>query len=904
MVDKYRISGSEAAKDRALVKRSQQRGPYILNGLIGTACAFTLAPFVVGFFYPPVESAQASTSLRRVISAQPCVLESTEYDTTVSGYLATVTVKQRFSNPNTEKMSATYTFPLSDRAAIDQMTMKIGDRTLQAVLKESQAAKLAYEQAKQNGQSASLLEQYRKNIFTQSVANIDAGQPIEIITKYTEELPFYNGKYSLTLPTQVGPRFIPDGCNFDPYISRGHQGLNTENCAVSVKMNLNEGGIPISRISSPTHSIAVAQSDPSHASISMSEEIKLGKDIQVDWQVSAEESLESGYLTHKKGTEGYMTAMIVPPKELARKNVAPKEMIFIVDCSGSQAGQPLDKAKETLHYIVDHMNPQDTFQIIKFADQISSFSPKPISVNDKNRREAHNYIKHIAAQGGTVMAPAIESACSIPVSPHRLRIVTLMTDGFIGNDYEVIGMVKRLRGNSRWFPFGTGNSVNRNLINEIAKEGGGEPEFVLLNSSASKVGKHFYDRISSPVLTNVEVSFEGVSPSELYPKEIADVWEQRPLYFQAKYEKGGKGSMVISGFASGKPYKKRLPILLPASESRNSSLPKLWGRAKIDQLYSDSWDGTSSNRFLDERFKSQVINTSLKYNVLSEFTSFVAVEENLDKNSLLSLKAITHPTSVMQDIANSLLSIQLPTASLEPVFAVLDLPKQIERSFQSIMDSQAGLIRSQLNSLNSVSSTNAPSSNFVPAPIAMGGSYAPQVATPINQSSSSGGPDAFDSTCATGNPTGNSGHYSGAPSQTRGYASASMLQGATNGTIGPQPSSSNISSSSPSYAQPLSLVGVNTAGTISSGGSQSPSQDAGLFETAQRPAWIVQLLHNLAALAQYAWVLLAAYLFFNARYGALLTNAKRQEMQIACAALLIIALNMPNTIQWLIAGLS
>lgn len=862
---------TEAERDRALAKSSSQRKSPLLNILIASTCALTIAPIAVGIIGSPTGPAHAAADTRVSVIGMPCILESIEYDTHVSGYLATVNVRQRFLNPNTEKMNATYTFPLSDRAAIDQMTMKIGNRNLQSVLKESKEAKAIYEAAKRNGQSAALLEEYRPNIFTQSVANIEPGQSIEINTRYTEELPFSQGNYSLVLPTEVGPRFIPDNCNFDPMIASGSQGINNKECLLSVNLNLNEGGIPISRISSPTHPISISQSDPSHAKVSIPSNCRLGKDIVVDWQVSSEESIQSGYLTHKKGSEGFLTAMIVPPKTISKKNTAPKEMIFVVDCSGSQSGQPLDKAKETLHYILDHMNPQDSFQIFKFADNVSTFAPAPVLINKKNKEQAHAFVQQIIAGGGTQMAPAIESACSVPSSNGKLRIITLMTDGFIGNDHEVIGMVKRLRGKSRWFPFGTGNSVNRSLINDIAKEGGGEAEFVLGNSSSQEVGKHFYDRISSPVLTNVTVSFEGISPSEIYPKQISDVWEQKPLYVQAKYNKAGKGAMIVKGYVGGKAYSSRLPISLSASESRNSSLPRLYGRAKIDQLYSNSWDATPGDRFVQESFEKNVVEASLKYNVLSEFTSFVAVD---NKVSLIGLDELTNPNSI-QHLTDAIFSFQLPTASMDPILAIMDLPRQIQKSVTDAIETSNITITSQLNRLNSVA--------------------APTQTIPLNLSraSSVSGNSSMPSSNATPVVTSPLGQSSGSGSPQSSYI---------NGSI---PSQTSPSTTQIAYSAPLQAMNSNGTIFVSRPGSRMASRamDANLFgPTEHAMPLVIMLVNNLVALAQYAWMLLAAYLFVGAK-NKNLSTIKRRALMCTCTALLFIALNVPNTLHGMIDGL-
>ena len=468
-----------------------------------------------------------------------CPLKHTDVSCDISGYIARVTVKQTFHNPYKDKIEALYTFPLSESGAVDEMLMKVGERTIHGSIKKREEAKQIYDQAKANGQVASLLDQERTNIFTQSVANIEPGKEIEITIKYVETLPFEKGKYTFAFPTVVGPRFmpgeatgksgsgwakdtnqVPDASRISPPVAAQGERAGHD---ISISVHLN-AGMSISDLDSKLHQVKIDNKGTGQANINLVDKDAIpNKDFVLSWNV-AQTDLKSGYLTYRdpQAKEGFFTLMLVPPKRVTADTVAPKEMIFVIDCSGSQSGPPLDKCKETMNYILDHMNPDDTFQIIAFSSNTTSLAEHPEKVSVAMKAKAHKFISELQANGGTWMAPAVvEQACKIPADDHRLRIVTFMTDGYVGNDFEILSMVKKLRGVSRWFPFGTGNSVNRMLIDGIAKEGGGEPDYVLLNTSGEAAGKKFYDRIASPVLTDVKLNIQGVTVKEVYPKEIS-----------------------------------------------------------------------------------------------------------------------------------------------------------------------------------------------------------------------------------------------------------------------------------------------------------------------------------------------------------------------------------------------
>ena len=562
-----------------------------------------------------------------------CPLEHTDVHATVSGFVARVVVTQTFRSTFAEPVEALYTFPLSERAAVDAMTMRVGDRVIAGEIQRREDARRTYEAAKAAGKVASLLDQERSNVFTQAVANLMPGAKIEIRIEYVEALDFEAGTFSLVVPTVVGPRFSPPGTRdadavTPPVTPEGTRAGHD----LSITVDL-DAGVPIGDVSSPLHAIDVTRPAPGRNRVVLRGQREIpNRDFVLRWAVSGD-ALQSGYLTHRPGAgDGYVSLVLLPPRRVTAETAAPKEMVFVIDRSGSQMGAPLDKAKEAMRWALDHMNPNDTFQVVDFGSTSDVLFPAPQPASAEMRRRARAYIDALQANGGTMMAEAIERVCAMPADAHRLRIVTFMTDGYVGNDLEVLGLVERLRATSRWFPFGTGNSVNRFLIDGMARLGGGEAEYVLLNASGAEVGRRFHERIASPVLTDVRVEWQGLDVVDVLPGAQGDVWAERPLVIHARYRSAGTGQVVLTGFQQGRPYRQVVPIVLPEREPANDAIASIWARAKVEALTTQDLAALQSGTF-PKPLEEQIVAVALAHRLSTPFTSFVAVEERVVNES-------------------------------------------------------------------------------------------------------------------------------------------------------------------------------------------------------------------------------------------------------------------------------
>ncbi len=577
-----------------------------------------------------------------------CPLKLTEVDAKIAGFVGRVIVKQHFQNYFNKPIEAVYTFPLPNNAAVDRMTMRIGKRTITGVIRRRQDARSLYERAKQEGRSASLLDEERPNVFTQSVANINPGENIEVEIAYVNQLKFSDGKFEFSFPTVVGPRFFPDEMlnaakakehrSSPDYqllnISRVNPPVNQSTRSghdIAIHVSINSGA-PITEISSELHDVDVRRVEPNKVEVRLNPGDKIpNRDFVLSWGV-AQDKIGSGYLTHCEQGDGVFTAFLIPPKRVNVESLVPKEIIFLLDCSGSQRGEPLAKAKETIQYILEKLGPNDRFRILAFNNTLMEYSNYPCKSTEEERNSVSRYLSHLDAEGGTWLSSAVDRVCQLPRNNQQLRIVVFMSDGYVANDVEIIETVKKYRADTRWFPFGTGNAVNRFLLDEIARVGGGEAEYVLLPSRTIDFAQRFYERISSPILSDVKVSFEGVKLDQIFPREQTDLWAQRPLIVTGKYKKPGTGCIVFSGIAAGRTYRHVMPITLPLENKENDALNSIWARSKIDSLMSSNYREVQNQATQKLEYKSQVEKIALKYHLMSRYTSFVALDKSEKKH--------------------------------------------------------------------------------------------------------------------------------------------------------------------------------------------------------------------------------------------------------------------------------
>lgn len=557
-------------------------------------------------------------AVRDGIANLPCPLKRTDVKAEISGFVSRVTVTQNFENPLNEKIEAVYVFPLSQNGAVDSMTMTIGDRVIQGKIKPREEAQAIYEAARNAGRTASLLEQERPNIFTQSVANIRPGEAVKITITYVETLRYEAGSYEFVFPMVVGPRYIPGGRTSEPSrisppvtlpgTRAGHD--------VTVEVSL-DAGVPVQAFRSTSHEVITERRDAHRATVRLKDLAVIpNKDFILKYDVAGQ-TIADALLSHRDSRGGFFSLILQPPKRAEASEITPKEIVFVVDTSGSMHGFPLDKSKEVMRTALANLNPRDTFNFITFSGDTAILFPEPVAATPENVEKAQRFLESRRGQGGTEMMKAIRAALEPTRSREHVRIVAFLTDGYVGNDTEIIAEVKKYS-NARVFSFGIGSSVNRFLLDKMAEAGRGEVEYVTLNDDGSAAARRFYERMRSPLLTDIRMEWNGLAVNDVLPNRIPDLFAAKPLVIQGRYDKPGRGNIRLIGKMAGREVVRNIAVDLPAAESRNESIASLWARTKVDALM-------DREQTVDHR--AEVVRLGLAFRLLTQFTAFVAVEE-------------------------------------------------------------------------------------------------------------------------------------------------------------------------------------------------------------------------------------------------------------------------------------
>lgn len=563
-------------------------------------------------------------------------LKHTDVKAQITMFVGAVTVTQQYHNPYDGKIEAVYVFPLPDDAAIRDFVMQIGERKIRGIIREREEARKIYLAAREQGHVASLLTQERANIFTQSVANIEPGKQIDIKITYFHALPYADGAYHFHFPMVVGPRFNPPGMKEGVgTVAHGATGTSgqktevhylhpTEISAHDLSLEVDiDAGVPIQELSSVSHVIKVERPGPARVKVTLSPHDRIpNKDFVLRYKVAGK-AVQAGLATFRDETGGYFALMLQPPAALADVPAAPREMVFVLDCSGSMDGEPIAAAKRALRKCLQRLGRNDTFQIVRFSDTRSSLGPKPVAATPENVRGGLRYLESLTSEGGTMMIHGIRAALDFPHDPERFRIVSFMTDGYIGNDREIIGEVKQRRGDSRVFGFGIGSSVNRYLIEGMSRVGRGVSVFVPLGGRSDEVAEEFYRRVEHPALTDIRIDWGGLAVTEAGPEPMCDLFVGRPVYVIGRFTGGGKAQVRVTGRVGGKPHETTLEVNLDEPGLRHAALPAIWARTRIAGLCDEmAWSSSPAEA------QGAIKRLALQYGLMSEFTSFVAVDSS------------------------------------------------------------------------------------------------------------------------------------------------------------------------------------------------------------------------------------------------------------------------------------
>jgi len=581
-------------------------------------------------------------------------LQHTAVDTIVTGTIAETTVTQLFVNPFDEPIEAVYLFPLPHDAAVDDYWFHVGKRHIHGVMKERQQAQAMYEEARREGKAAALLAQERPNVFQQSVANIAPGETILVEMHMAHPLEQRDGAYTYAFPTVVGPHYQTgreagqhagqsDAIN-PPRLPEGLRSGHDIEISVAI-----ETGIPARDVASTSHRIVTEQRD-GVTKVRLAEGDTIpNRDFVLTWKLGDDQP-RAWLMTQRHPEGGYFMLTVQPPQKLVQSpvpagvhaDVRGRELVFVVDTSGSMEGEPIASVKRAMARVLDGMRENDAFQVLEFSTTVSHFGRGLAPNTEAQRGRAQEYVRRIEARGGTELIGPLEAALALPRDPARMRLVFFMTDGYVSNDREVFGTLERKFGDARLFAFGVGAAPNRHLLDGMALFGRGLATYVRPDEHESATIDRFYERVAEPVLTDIHLDFGGLAAREVVPAKIPDLFAGQPVVVFGKFTGDPKGTVSLRGKLGSTDIS--IPVDVAADQGQSVGLRSMWARKRIDDLL------LSTYRMLPEdpqreAVRREVIEVALAHAVMTEYTAFVAIDEQrvVDPDSKAATVAVPVP---------------------------------------------------------------------------------------------------------------------------------------------------------------------------------------------------------------------------------------------------------------------
>lgn len=622
------------------------------------------------------------------------LLVDTAVDMHISGMVATVTYQQQFHNTSDRWVEGRYVFPLPETAAVNTMTLRIGERVIVGEIKEKQAAQQIYQQAKDAGQRASLVEQQRPNLFSQQVANIGPGERVDVTLTYRQTVDYEHGRFSLRLPLTITPRYIPG----EPIAGESfpEESISEENLSEEMTFNVQgwgwslptdqvddahritppmtsqqtlgsgairnplsltielAAGLPLAHIDSLYHDVVIHKQGEQHSIRLSAGRVAMDRDFVLHWQPVNQHLPRAALFTEHvelpttdeasaAGGEDYLLLMLLPPQ--TRAAALPREVTFIVDTSGSMAGTSMQQAKASLQLALTTLTAQDRFNIVEFNSNFSHYSSQSQPATADNLRRAQEFVSRLQANGGTEMYAPLDAVLSAPAAEGLLKQVVFITDGSVGNESALFGLIEHKLGSARLFLVGIGSAPNSYFMRKSAQFGRGTFTHVGdLNEVSGKMSELFR-QLQTPLLRDIHIHWPDGVTVEAFPVRQPDLYHGQPLLLKAKIRSAvatdsRPGNIVLSGQTAQGPWSQTLPLELPKTSAHNG-IASLWARDKISALMDQQHTGTASTDI-----KPQVLEVALNHQLMSAYTSFVAVDKTPARPAETGLDAQAVPNRV------------------------------------------------------------------------------------------------------------------------------------------------------------------------------------------------------------------------------------------------------------------
>jgi Ca-activated chloride channel homolog len=649
--------------------------PLSRTGRVLWCLALALFSAVLMLFWSPaqaddIEALKGESPYFAVNSSEPGVdrlpLKSTEVKVRIAGVIADVTVVQHYRNEGQRPLEARYVFPGSTQAAVYAMQVRLGDRVLNAKIREKQQARIEYQAAKREGKTTALLEQRRPNVFEMNVANILPNDDVSVELRYTELLTPTDARYGFVFPTVVGPRYnspaadASNGGSIGGAYLRAAEVLDTR---FDLDLSL-DAPVAVKDIASPSHAIEVQGLGGVHAEVSLkpSDTPRHNRDFILQYRLAGEH-VESGLMLYRGPevdgvAENFFLAMVQPPAAVPARQINPRDYIFVVDISGSMHGYPLDTAKVLMRNLIGGLRASDTFNVMLFSGSSHMLSPVSVPATRANIDRALRTLHETGGGGGTEIVPALRRIAALPKAEEVSRSVIVVTDGYVSVEAEVFRLIRQNLGQANVFAFGIGSSVNRHLIEGMARAGQGEAFIVTRPEQAAAQAERLRRIVEAPVLTQVKATFEGLDAYDVEPAPLPDVMGGRPVVMFGKWRPSAGAAVparvVLEGRAADGPYRQALAAD-PSSAIGPAALRQLWARHRIA--------GLSDQEALEggQTQKAQITELGLNYGLLTPYTSFIAVDQRVRNPNPAQALTVDAPSPMPEGVSNSAIGAEVPS---------------------------------------------------------------------------------------------------------------------------------------------------------------------------------------------------------------------------------------------------
>ncbi|TWB47451.1 Ca-activated chloride channel family protein [Rhizobium sp. ERR 922] len=564
---------------------------------------------------------------------------ATDVDLDVNGPTARAVLTQAFENTTDKWVEALYVFPLPEDSAVYSLKMIVGNRVVVADIKEKQAARAIYEKARKEGKKASLVEQQRPNVFTNAVANIGPHEKIVVQIEYQQSVRLADGRFSLRVPLVVAPRYSPQDASpitqqadlkagwgqskqrpsrevsdksiSTPLMAPGGDRTNP----VTLKVNLN-AGFPLDDVQSLYHAVKIDKVSDTERRIVLDGDAAADRDFVLEWSAVASNMPSVGLFRERVGQDDYVLAYVMPPA-VATPRKAGREVVFVIDNSGSMGGTSIEQARASLDYALSRLEPNDRFNVIRFDNTMTKFFSDSVMATAENIASARRFVTGLEAAGGTEMLPPLQAALDDSHQASGLRQVVFLTDGEVSNEQQLLDAIAKSRGRSRIFMVGIGSAPNTYLMNRAAELGQGSFTHI---GSVAEVNEHMralFDKLENPAVTDVAATFSQKNVN-LSPNLLPDIYHGEPLVLAARMGKAA-GTLTVSGEISDRAW----TISLPLDQASNAKgISKIWARRQIDDAEVNLTLGKITQADADKR----ILRLALDHHLVTRLTSLVAVD--------------------------------------------------------------------------------------------------------------------------------------------------------------------------------------------------------------------------------------------------------------------------------------